>query len=1066
MRIFLACLIALAMAPEAPAQGSKLRLDHLRREQKDIANQLKSRVDQMKELIEDLRRRGETRKADLLAEAIAIVDSKEISLDNQSGSGQLADLRAAVLQMARTLEDRPNATDEVQDLAQQVVKVLDKVVATLLDKDDLASLEEREKAISDIREKAKQLARRQAELKRQTRAAVPRSEAEKTAQAASKELKRLEQELQKLDDQARRALSGLEKAREWASALRELSERQQRIQSDTKVRAGAADKITPRVNRAMTELEAIAKAADDAAKREGDKADLAELARDTRALAQRQAELADDVAKRARLEQMRESLSADRAPNEKAQIGKAAEQSEGKLADALRKAAANPEDKATLEQARKAVDEALKGVRSRPTLAMDQQALRREIDRAVMQAPEASEGPSKAATKALNDARRRAGDAAKALEQGTDAEAATKDAADKLKEAADAFQKASATETDKRRDAAQQQQLERAAKRAAKLAQDLKELADEKATQDAGLMGLAKQAEAAAKAAGKELERAAKAGQQGESKQAQDQAEAARDRAERARKELADGVRERQDLAQRQGKLADDLKAMVGRAARKGEQDEKAVRKAMDAAAQAQDALKKAQFKDAAGPQKEVVDALKEMAQRADQAVKKAAQDQQAALKQMQQRTQQAADKAGKLSQQLKQGAQQAREKDARRRMESAAQKTEKAAEALRRSLRRLKDLMPKPAEQERRAAKDQIADAQRDLKGVRETPKGASDASRDAMKKISKRQERLEQDVKSLEERLKRLKEKQGQERLQDAQSAMRDAQRQLQQGESSEAERSQDRAEKSLKEAEKDLAREERRYRNLRQYELLFKLKEELQEFRRMSQAHRESLQGIDAKVRAAGRVTRFINRKELKPLRNQIKGLAREVTEKSDAIEKERAIVYTYILRGCASDLSEVEGQLSVKEVGLVPQEMMGDVVRRFDLAIKGLERDLRERQDEQQKQQGQQGDKKDQQQNQGGGQPRLVPADAEVRMVLVLQKALNKEREDFFLNRPEFGARSPSEGEKARLERLYHQQGSLAELFDSVRQSLVGAPEDHPVPGQPEGEGEGAEEEDGE
>ncbi len=297
------------------------------------------------------------------------------------------------------------------------------------------------------------------------------------------------------------------------------------------------------------------------------------------------------------------------------------------------------------------------------------------------------------------------------------------------------------------------------------------------------------------------------------------------------------------------------------------------------------------------------------------------------------------------------------------------------------------------------------------------------------------------------LEERLKRLKEKSGAQRLQDAQSAMREAQQHLQQGRPDEAERAQDRAEKSLKEAEKELAKEERRYRNLRQYELLFKLKDELKAFRRSAQANREQLVAIEAKVRAAGRVTRSINKAELKPLLRHVRRLERDVSDKSAAIEKERAIVYTYILKGCASDLKEVDAQLAMKEVGLVPQEMLGDVVRRFDMAIAGLERNLQEREADRKKQD-QQGNRNNSQAN--NGKPLLVPADAEVRMVMVLQKALNQEREDFFTSRPDFGSKKPTASEKARLERLYHKQGSLAELFDSLRQALVTDQADTPAP----------------
>ena len=199
----------------------------------------------------------------------------------------------------------------------------------------------------------------------------------------------------------------------------------------------------------------------------------------------------------------------------------------------------------------------------------------------------------------------------------------------------------------------------------------------------------------------------------------------------------------------------------------------------------------------------------------------------------------------------------------------------------------------------------------------------------------------------------------------------------------------------------------------------------------------------------MRKAGRVTRHIARTQVRPLRSKIKTLDRNVQEKADAIEKENAVVYTYLLKGCSTDLAEVESLLRDKEVGLITQELMGDVVRRFEMAIRGLERELHEREQEKKDEQGgQQGGQ------QGGGQQNgqrpLVPPDAEIRMILVMQRTLNEERENFFSNRPDIDSRELSDGEKARLRRLYHQQGSLAELFDTLRQNLLGGGGPAPEP----------------
>jgi hypothetical protein len=281
----------------------------------------------------------------------------------------------------------------------------------------------------------------------------------------------------------------------------------------------------------------------------------------------------------------------------------------------------------------------------------------------------------------------------------------------------------------------------------------------------------------------------------------------------------------------------------------------------------------------------------------------------------------------------------------------------------------------------------------------------------------------------------------------MEDAESAMRDARRSLDAAEADQAEGAQARAENSLRKAEQELSEEERRYRNLRQYELLFKLKEELKSFRRQAQANLEGLQQLDAIVRREGRVDRHTRKAYLEPLQGRVKRLHDDVKEKAEAIAQENAIVYTYILNGCVSDLDEVSGQLGLKEVGVVPQELLGDIVRRLDMAIRGLEQDLQERREDQQ------------QQGSGSGgqpQPRLVPPDAEIRMVMVLQRALNEEREGFFAARPDLGERKPTESESARLQRLYHQQGSLAELFDSLRQTFTGHDGQEPgFPGEEEG-----------
>jgi len=623
------------------------------------------------------------------------------------------------------------------------------------------------------------------------------------------------------------------------------------------------------------------------------------------------------------------------------------------------------------------------------------------------------------------------------LAQGVRGADAARVASDALHEAAKQLRQAADAGSRTGADEQQAKRREVAALRAEQVAKELEKLAEDGDARKAGMSGTVEDAKDAAKRAAEELKRAAKAGRTRENDRAREVAAAAAERVERAVRAMRESLKEGADLPERQGRIAEDVKNL---AERTKEAEEKAsLSRAGRSAEQAQEALRKSELGKAEARQKEVLEELEKLVRQAEAGAASAAQSHEPALKRAEDGTRSAMDKAGRIEETIQKGARAAREDDSRRRMEEAGERTREAAEALRRSLRRLQQAMPKSAEQERREAMEKVDRARRSLEGLREAHRNPDDRTRKDLKRLATRQQELEIEAKHLEQRLKRLQEKAGLDRVQDAQAHMREARQRLDAGDPDEGERAQERAEKALREAEKELDREERRYRALRQYELLFKLKEELKNFRRSAQGHRETLQAVDAQVREAGRVTRYIRVESLNPLRARVKTLQGDVMDKAGAVEKEGAVVYTYILKGCGRDLKEVEAQLGLKDVGLVPQELLGDVVRRFDLAIQGLERDLRDRQQDQQ-QGGQQG------QQPGNIKPTLVPADAEIRMVMVLQKALNGERENFFSNRPEFAARKATTAERARVERLYHQQGSLAELFDSLRENILGREEE--------------------
>ena len=1094
-------LLAPAQEPDADRARA---IKQLGLRQADAVKRLERILDDAKLLTQNLRRRKETGKADLLEKAIAIVTGREITLETVPGAGDeteriLGDLRAAMDRMHRLLNDNPNNTDEVQVLGKRVVETLAEVLKVLTNADDERSLATREENIAEARRSARRLAGEQEDLRDETQRTVPRTEAERAAQKVVRDLEQLQAMLDKLDRESRQALADVERAQELSARLQALLDQQRRLRSETSIRAGAASELTPRLNREMAEMEAIAKAARKAEAQESKAARSGDLAKELDRLARRQARLAREMEQRAALERASEAIDGgDQAKATETLLkmdgAKSAEMR--KVMDALkagREGAESPDKPLAPEKIKKAIEAEMNQLAARADTARDQKSLERELKAA---GDDARVIGSNKARDAIEEAVRRAAAAARKLATkraemqqtpAANSEAAAKDAraAEKaLRRAQQDVAKAAAAAEDQNSKA--EQSRRDAAQRAAKAAERMGKIAGEEQTQRAGLEALARDAEKALKRAAQELNNAADAARDKNSARGQEQARKAAERLERALRNMGSGLRQRGDIAQRQGKVAEELEHLADRQERaakqgdsgqNGEQKGKAggdqksrgkqaqkeaqqMRKAAAAAKQAQQDLKRGDHNAARENQENAEQRIQRALEQAQKAAQADAARSQKDLDRLKKNTERAARQAGNARKELRRGAQQAQQADAAQRIRDAEERMKRAEEEIRRSLKKLSEARPRGAERDRAAAKEQIEKAIRGLNGVREKHQVGDQKTRDELKKIARRQQELEKKVRMLDEQLKRLNERRGREQIQDAQSQMRDAAKRLEEGDSDAAEQAQKRAQKSLEQADEELNEEQRKYRNLHQYQLLFKLRDELKRFQRESQAHRETLQKIAALVRQSGRVTRHINRAEVRPLRSKLRALTRNVSEKSEAIEKERAVVYTYLLQGCATDLSEVESLLGSKEVGLIPQELLGDVVRRFEMAIKGLERELQERGKEEQEQK-QQGGQKQGGQNQGGGPRPLVPPDAEIRMILVMQRSLNEERESFLANRPELDERTLTENEKARLRRLYHQQGSLAELFDTLRQNILGGETDGPDMPRSDGDEDGAE-----
>ncbi|MHC4136464.1 MAG: hypothetical protein ACYS0K_15960, partial [Planctomycetota bacterium] len=711
-RYISAALLAALLAPagaEEPDSRKKRQLSRLTNHQERAVEGLQVLLRRIETLTRDLERRGEKAKADLLRQAVAIVTEKSIEVDHTAASHgtshkELGDLETAMNEMTRILKEDPNRTEEVQRLGQKVVGTLEHIVHVLTGQDELKSLEEREKALNDARAEVGELAKRQRALREKTRNTVPRTAAEQAAAAADKELERLARELERLDQRSRQELKDVDAARERVTRLKGLLQRQQRLHQETAVRAGRTDKLTPRLNRALAELEAVARTARTAETEAAEKGTLSELAREVGELAQRQAKIAAEIGVRAKLEAAAESLEPG-APEAQANaaLDDAAKVSPEADAQALRLAAANLKDPQAKAEATKTVQSALKRMASRETLARDEEAVARDVERALARGPEVAQAKLSEAAKQAKLAAERLKD----TKPGNRAAQAAREASDALRDAAQQLQRAAEAGARAGTDEQQAKRREVAALRAEQVANELEKLAEDSDAKKAGMSGTVDEAREAARRAAEELKRAAKAGRKGDSDRAGEEAGAAADRVERAIRAVREGLKEGQDLPERQGRVAEDLKHL---AEKWEEADEKAkLERAGRSATQAQEALRKSDMAEAEARQNEVLEELKKLVQRAEAGAAAVAQNQQPALQRAEAATQSATEKAGRIQDTLQKGARAARENDSRRRMEEAGERTREAAEALRRSLRRLKQAMPKSAEQDRREAMEKV---------------------------------------------------------------------------------------------------------------------------------------------------------------------------------------------------------------------------------------------------------------------------------------------------------------------------------------------------------------------
>jgi hypothetical protein len=263
----------------------------------------------------------------------------------------------------------------------------------------------------------------------------------------------------------------------------------------------------------------------------------------------------------------------------------------------------------------------------------------------------------------------------------------------------------------------------------------------------------------------------------------------------------------------------------------------------------------------------------------------------------------------------------------------------------------------------------------------------------------------------------------------VQNSRRAMDQAERELDRNRGDDASDREQEAEKALDQAKREIHEKQREYLKLKEEENLFRIKEELE---RMSKAQIDvnaKTEELDAYRVKNGNLSRSQLLKDLPKLQSSEDELHRDTDGVKAKLEAEGAAVYLWVLETIGQDLGRVGDLLKDNDTGELTRSIQGDVSRNYEALLDALKEDL----DKKKNQQQQQGDQSP------SGQPknRIVSHLAEIRMLKRMQEDV-KNRLDRFAHQAHDG--QMDESDRAVLDRILHQQGSIREVFLKFRASL--------------------------
>ena len=365
----------------------------------------------------------------------------------------------------------------------------------------------------------------------------------------------------------------------------------------------------------------------------------------------------------------------------------------------------------------------------------------------------------------------------------------------------------------------------------------------------------------------------------------------------------------------------------------------------------------------------------------------------------------------------------------------------EEASQAMERAARALAEQRSAAAAAAQREALEALAEAgEAAAEGVQ-----ASGAAAARAQELRAEQERIREEIMRLAERNQERASASPQPSMEGAAASAGQASESLNSGNLGSAREEEQETERQLRQAMEQLEEEEEQYERLRQEELLFRIAEEAQALLEEHQEQIVRTRELHGQRQGDGRPGRAL-RLRLRDVSRLEAALAQRSREAAEAIRAEESLVFAEILTEVADDLERVARELGDGggyQSGERVQALQRDVERSLGWLLEAL-RQEQQRRSESPPQPGS-----------DGGENRLVPDSAELKLLRRMEVEILAGIEELQVLHPELSAQGGVESSGERLDplvledvaRLAFRHQRISDLFEQFRSRLgIPAPSD--------------------